>query len=104
MARLNPCVTRLRCTPCSNVTFKTHPPLRVIVVEEMDVESNISGQSAVEPIYERTRCFSSPVQKYRKSYCSHPGIGLAQMLKFLDKIFINLDIYLLNMLMDQLDT
>ena len=31
--------------------------------------------------------FSSPVRKYRKSYCSHPGIGVcvhvAQMLKFL---------------------
>ena len=50
--------------------------------------------------------FSSPVRKYRKSYCSHPGVGvrvrIAQMLKFLVKVFINL--YLLNMLMDQVDT
>ena len=54
--------------------------------------------------------FSSPVRKYRKSYCSHPGVGVgvrvrvrvAQMLKFLIKVFISL--YLLNMLMDQVDT
>ena len=50
--------------------------------------------------------FSSPVRKYRKSYCNHPGIGVsvsvAQMLKFLVKVFISL--YLLNMLMDQVDT
>ena len=39
--------------------------------------------------------FSSPVRKYRKSYCSHPGVsvgvgigdGVAQMLKFLVKSF-----------------
>ena len=50
--------------------------------------------------------FSSPVQKYRKSYCNHPGVGVgvrvAQMLKFLVKVFISL--YLMNMLMDQVDT
>ena len=50
--------------------------------------------------------FSSPVRKYRKSYCSHPGVGVsvgvAQMLKFLFKVFIRL--YLLNMLMDRVDT
>ena len=54
--------------------------------------------------------FSSPVRKYRKSYCNHPGVGVgvrvrvrvAQMLKFLIKVFIRL--YLLNMLMDQVDT
>ena len=54
--------------------------------------------------------FSSPVKKYRNSYCSHPGVGVrihvrvrvAQMLKFLVKVFISL--YLLNMLMDQVDT
>ena len=53
---------------------------------------------------------SSPVRKYRKSYCNHPGVGVgvrvrvrvAQMLKFLIKVFIRL--YLLNMLMDQVDT
>ena len=46
--------------------------------------------------------FSSPVRKY----CSHPGVGVrarvAQMLKFLIKVFISL--YLLNMWMDQVDT
>ena len=42
--------------------------------------------------------FSSPVRKYRKSYCYHPGVGVgvgvrvAQMLK------------ILNMWMDQVDT
>ena len=51
--------------------------------------------------------FSSPVRKYRKSYCNHPGVcvgvRVAQMLKFLIiKVFISL--YLLNMLMDQVDT
>ena len=48
--------------------------------------------------------FSSPVQKYRKSYCSHPGVGVgvALMLKFLVKVFISL--YLLNMWMDKVDT
>ena len=50
--------------------------------------------------------FSLPVRKYRKSYCSHPGVGVrvrvAQMLKFLIKVFISL--YLLNMFMDQVDT
>ena len=52
--------------------------------------------------------FSSPARKYRKSYCNHPGVGLcvgvsvAQMLKFLVKVFISL--YLLNMVMDQVDT
>ena len=52
--------------------------------------------------------FSSPVRKYRKSYCSHPGVrigvsvGVAQMLKFLVEVFIRL--YLLNMLMDQVVT
>ena len=52
--------------------------------------------------------FSSPVRKYRKSYCSHPGVGVgvgvgvAQMLKFLVKVFMSL--YLLKLLMDQVDT
>ena len=51
-----------------------------------------------------TPLFSSPVRKYRKSYYNHPGVGVrvAQMLKFLVKVFISL--YLLNMLMDQVDT
>ena len=44
--------------------------------------------------------------EYRKSYCSHPGVGVsvgvAQMLKFLVKVFMRL--YLLNMLMDRVDT
>ena len=36
-----------------------------------------------------TFVFSLPVQKYKKSYCSHPGVGVrvAQMLKFLVKVF-----------------
>ena len=48
------------------------------------------------------------ISKYRKSYCNHPGVGLcvgasvAQMFKFLVKVFISL--YLLNMVMDQVDT
>ena len=52
--------------------------------------------------------FSSPVRKYRKSYCSHVGVGVgvrvrvAQMLKFLIKVFRSL--YLLNIVMDQVDT
>ena len=50
--------------------------------------------------------FSSPVRKYRKSYCNHPGVGVrvrvAQMLKFFIKDFRSL--YLMNMLMDQVDT
>ena len=54
----------------------------------------------------QTPVLSSPVQKYRKSYCSHPGVRVrvcvAQMLKFLIKVFISL--YLLHMLMDQVDT
>ena len=47
---------------------------------------------------------SSPVPKCRKSYCSHPvvGIGVAHLLKFLVKVFISL--YLLNLFMDQVDT
>ena len=46
--------------------------------------------------------FSSPVRKYRKSYCSHPGVGVgvAQMLKFLVKVFMSP----LKLLMDQVDT
>ena len=52
------------------------------------------------------RLFSSPVRKYRKSYCSHPGVsvgvGVAQMLKFLVKVFMSL--YLLKLLMNQVDT
>ena len=50
------------------------------------------------------KVFSSPVRKYRKSYCNHPGVGIrvAQMLKFLIKVFIRL--YLLIMLMDQVGT
>ena len=52
--------------------------------------------------------FSSPVRKYRKSYCNHPGVGVgvsvrvAQMLKCLVKVFVCL--YLMNMPMDQVDT
>ena len=54
--------------------------------------------------------FSSPVRKYRKSYCSHPGVcvrvrvrvHVAQMLKFFIKVFLSL--YLLTMVMDQVDT
>ena len=51
--------------------------------------------------------YSSPVRKYRKSYCSHPGVsvgvgvGVAQMLMFLVKVFKSL--YLLKLLMDQVD-
>ena len=50
---------------------------------------------------------SLPVRKYRKSYCSHPGVGVsvgvgvAQMLKFLVKVFTSL--YFLKLLMDQVD-
>ena len=42
---------------------------------------------------------SSPVRKYRKSYCNHLSVGVrvAQMLKFLVKVFISL--YLLNIMM-----
>ena len=45
--------------------------------------------------------FTSPVRKYRKSYCNHPGVGVgvrvrvAQMLKFFIKVFRSL--YLMNM-------
>ena len=54
--------------------------------------------------------FSSPVRKYRKRYCSDPGVGVgvgvsvgvAQMLKFLVKVFMS--IYLLKLLMGQVDT
>ena len=52
--------------------------------------------------------FSSPVRKYRKSYCNHPGfvvsvsVRVAQMLKFLVKVVISL--YLLNILMNLVDT
>ena len=52
--------------------------------------------------------FSSPVRKYRKSYCSHPGVGVsvgvgvAQNVKFLVKVFMSL--YLLKLGMDQVDT
>ena len=48
--------------------------------------------------------FSSPVRKYRKSYCSHPGAGvrIVQMLKFLIKVFVSL--YLFNFFMDHVDT
>ena len=51
--------------------------------------------------------FSSPVRKYRKSYCNHPGInvgvgiGVGQIVKFLVNVFTSL--YLLNLLMDQVD-
>ena len=51
--------------------------------------------------------FSSPVQKYRKSYCIHIGVrvsvsvGVAKMLKFLE-VFVS--VYLLNVLMDEVDT
>ena len=61
------------------------------------------------PITSRTNkgnfsLFSSPVRKYRKSYCNHVGVGVrvAQMLKFFIKVFRSL--YLLNMSMDQVDT
>ena len=50
--------------------------------------------------------FSLPIRKYRKSYCSHPGVGISvgvtQMLKFLVKVFMSL--YLLKLLLDQFDT
>ena len=46
--------------------------------------------------------FSSPVRKYRKSYGVVVSVRVVQMLKFLVKVFISL--YLLNMLMDQVDT
>ena len=42
--------------------------------------------------------FSSPVRKYRKSYCNHPGdcvgvgVCVAQMLKFLVKVFISISL------------
>ena len=44
------------------------------------------------------KLFSSTVRKYRKSYCSHPcvgvsisvDVGVAHMLKFLVKVFMNL--------------
>ena len=53
-----------------------------------------------------TFVFSSPIQNYRKSYCSHPGVSVrvrvAQMLKYLIKVFVSL--YLLTMLIDQVDT
>ena len=51
---------------------------------------------------------SLPVRKYRKSYCSHPGVGvsvsvgLLKMLKFLVKVFMSL--YLLKLWIDQVDT
>ena len=45
---------------------------------------------------------SSPVRKYRKSYCSHPGVGVAQKCKFLVKVLRSLN--LLNMLVEQDDT
>ena len=62
------------------------------------------------------RFIISPVRKYKKSYCNHPGFGVgvrvrilvrvrvrvAQMLKFFIKVFISL--YLLNFFMDQVDT
>ena len=42
--------------------------------------------------YKHGVLFSSPVRKYRKSYCSHGGVGVgvAQMLKFLVKVFRSL--------------
>ena len=56
----------------------------------------------------RVIVFSSPVRKYRKSYCSHPvsasalASALLKMLKFLVKVFMSL--YLLKLWMDQVDT
>ena len=55
----------------------------------------------VDPKFQAFSIFSSPVQKYRIGYCTHPGVGIsvgvgiAQMFKLK---FISL--YLLNMLMD----
>ena len=46
--------------------------------------------------------FSSPVRKYRKGYCVGVVVGVAQMLKFLVEGFKCL--YLLNTLMNQVDT
>ena len=46
--------------------------------------------------------FSSPVRKYKKNYYSHPGVGVALMLKILVTVFISL--YLLKMWMDYVDT
>ena len=64
-----------------------------------------SGQTALLNIFS---IFSSPVQKYRKSYCTTPSIGiglalaaalvLAKMLKFYFKVFKTL--YFLNPQMD----
>ena len=76
-------------------------------------QPNIDRTELIFDILESDKChgsvFSSPVRKYRKSYCSHPGVGVgvgvgvAQMLKFLVKIFMSL--YLLKLLMmDQVDT
>ena len=52
-----------------------------------------------------TMFYYSPVRKYRKNYCSRPGVGasvgVAQMLKILVKGFVSL--YLLKLLMDQND-
>ena len=85
------------------------------------IGSEISlNETTQQNIHQHFFIFSSPVRKYRKNYCSHPGVGVgvsvgvsvcvsvgvgvgvAQMLKFLVKVFIRL--YLLNMLMDQVDT
>ena len=54
----------------------------------------------------------SRIRKYRKSYCTHPGvgvgvrIGVAQMLVFFFFFFFFffINLYLLNILMDQVDT
>ena len=50
--------------------------------------------------------FSLPVQKYRKSFCSQPGVvvsvGVAQNVKVLVEVFMSL--YLLKLWMDQVDT
>ena len=50
--------------------------------------------------------FSSPIRKFRKSYCCHfgvgVGVGVAQIVKVFGKVFISL--YLLKLIMDQVDT
>ena len=50
--------------------------------------------------------FSSPVRKYRESYCRNPGVGVgvgvAQNVKIFGESFTSL--YLLKLLMDQVDT
>ena len=61
-------------------------------------------KSAISYFIAHAFLFSSPVRKYRKGYCVGVGVvvGVAQLLKFLVKGFKCL--YLLNTLMNQVDT